>query len=232
MSSVVDIQKYDIVLNRPNGVKNAVNKLKTLSILTEANVPTLIYTDNKDDVYRYIKSYINETDSNTNDHGCFLTNKIVCRTLLSSSGGRGIVLADKAEEVVDAPLYTVYYKKNKEYRYHVIDGKVVDVQQKKRLSQVELEARGFTSRPSSYIRNTANGYIYAREGVERYDCISKVAISAVKALGLTFGAVDILANVKDNEVVDCCVCEVNTAPGLTGTTLDLYKDAFESMLGL
>ena len=36
---------------------------------------------------------------------------VVCRTLLSGSSGRGIVIANSVDEIVKAPLYTKYVKK-------------------------------------------------------------------------------------------------------------------------
>jgi len=239
MSKIVGLENYDTILNHPDNVLNAINKRKALDILTDAGVPTLVYTYSKKDAEDWMKVF-NERDDDykageeeldtVSDR--FLTGKIVCRTLITSSAGKGIVLADKPEELVDAPLYTIYYKKNKEYRYHILGGRVLDVQQKKRLSKEELESRGFTTRPPSYIRNLANGYIFAREGVESVPEISEVAINAVKALELDFGAVDMLVNTdSDGKYIDCCVCEVNTAPGLTGTTFELYKSEFKTMFG-
>jgi D-alanine-D-alanine ligase-like ATP-grasp enzyme len=44
---------------------------------------------------------------------------------------------------------------------------------------------------------------------------------------LDFGAVDIIYNAKRNE---CYVLEVNTAPGLEGTTVEKYATKFASEL--
>ena len=43
------------------------------------------------------------------------------------------------------------------------------------------------------------------------------------AIDLQFGAVDIIWNEKENK---CYVLEINTAPGLVGTTLTKYTEAF------
>jgi len=50
-----------------------------------------------------------------------------------------------------------------------------------------------------------------------------VALAAVSALGLDFGAVDIIYNEHENQYY---VLEVNTAPGLEGTTVEKYAEAF------
>ena len=45
---------------------------------------------------------------------------------------------------------------------------------------------------------------------------------AIKVLGLDFGAVDIIYNKQEDKWY---VLEVNTAPGIYGTTLDKYVNA-------
>ena len=75
------------------------------------------------------------------------------------------------------------------------------------------------------IKNHGNDYIFKRNGIEPTDYMKEVAVSAIKALRLDFGAVD-MAVVGE----ECFVFEVNTAPGLTGTTIDNYKSFFEKGL--
>jgi len=48
-------------------------------------------------------------------------------------------------------------------------------------------------------------------------------LASVMALGLDFGAVDIVYNENDNKAY---VLEINTAPGLSGTTLEKYVEVF------
>lgn len=52
------------------------------------------------------------------------------------------------------------------------------------------------------------------------------AISAVKALGLTFGAVDCCIDTNGNPFI----FEVNSGPGLEATSLDKYVEAFEIVI--
>ena len=53
--------------------------------------------------------------------------------------------------------------------------------------------------------------------------------AAIKALGLDFGAVDIIYNEAEDQHY---VLEVNTAPGLEGTTLQKYTEAILEMSSL
>ena len=153
---------------------------------------------------------------------------VIARTLLRASQGRGIVLAGPegseitaVRQVPAAPLYVRYAKKADEYRVHVAFGEVVDVQQKKRRLEVEDDKVNWQ------IRNAHNGWVFARDSVVAPDCVLAAAVSAVSALGLDFGAVDIGYNVKQNSAA---VYEVNTAPGLEGTTLETYYAAFAKRL--
>ena len=59
------------------------------------------------------------------------------------------------------------------------------------------------------------------------DDVTKQALLAVDGLGLDFGAVDVGWNQHYQEAT---VYEVNTAPGLTGTTLDKYTNAIRRLL--
>lgn len=66
----------------------------------------------------------------------------------------------------------------------------------------------------------------ARDGVVVSDETKAEAVKAVAALGLDFGAVDIVIDREGKPVI----LEVNTAPGIQGTTLTNYKRAIESWL--
>ena len=138
---------------------------------------------------------------------------VFCRTLTRANSGRGIRIAENADQVVDAPLYTKYIKKKKEFRVHVFQNEVLDVQEK-RLSS-DAVSTGFL------IRNRANGFVFCREDVVEPTSLRATAVNAVAALGLDFGAVDVIWNEKQDK---CYALEVNTAPGLEGTTLDKYTD--------
>jgi hypothetical protein len=145
---------------------------------------------------------------------------IVCRTVLAGHSGEGIVIANTPAELVPAPLYVQYVKKQDEYRVHVglrngIDFTIIDVQQKKRRQEHE--------NPNWQVRNLANGFIYARDGVNPPDCVLDVARRALACTDLDFGAVDVIYNARENRAY---VLEVNTAPGITGTTVDRYVDFF------
>ena len=140
---------------------------------------------------------------------------VMCRTLLRASEGRGIVVAETEEQLVTAPLYTRYVPKKAEFRVHVLNGEVIDVQMKKK-------RRGFEDERNTKVRNLANGYVFCRDGITEPTNLRGLALKATASLGYTLGAVDIAYNVKKDKLV---VLEVNANPGMQGQTLENYANA-------
>lgn len=189
------------VINKPEAVNKAGNKLLAFQALKEnenVNIPD--FTEDADVATEWLADGI-----------------VVARTVLRGHSGNGIVLCEQDDDLVDAPLYVKYVKKTQEYRVHVVQGKVIDQQRKARKKDVEDEDVNWK------IRNHDNGFIFMREGVDLPEVALEQASLAIDALGLDFGAVDLIYNEKQDKYY---VLEVNTAPGLTGTTLDNYKEAF------
>jgi glutathione synthase/RimK-type ligase-like ATP-grasp enzyme len=180
------------------------SKLRAFERFKAAGIPTPEWTTNIEEARQWISA----------------GKIVVCRTLLNAHSGRGIVLLSEAMpnplNIPVAPLYVLYKKKRSEYRVHVFDGKVIDVSEKRRRNGSHI------LNPEGYIRNLANGWVFCRDGVVEPADLRDLATKAVSALGLTFGACDIIWNEHENK---CYVLEVNTAPGLEGTTLQRYMEA-------
>ena len=194
------------ILNKPQAIRNASNKLKSFELFQEAGVTVPQFFTSKEQAVEYLSQNAGSS--------------IVCRTKLNGHSGDGIVIVGGDDAVVDAPLYTAYVKKQEEYRYHVFMGQVVDIQRKARKRDVPDDAVNWQ------VRNLDGGFIFAREGVVASPVASEEAIKAVAALGLDFGAVDLIYNAREDKYY---VLEVNTAPGLAGTTLDGYKQRFQEV---
>jgi len=141
------------------------------------------------------------------------------RTILNGHSGAGIIQYDAMEGALPAPLYVQYKKKRHEYRVHFMRVgqklEVIDVTQKKK-------RKGFEN-VDTKIRNHKNGWVYAREDIVEPADLRTQALNAAFASDLDFGAVDLIWNEKEDKSY---VLEVNTAPGLVGTTLDAYVNAF------
>lgn len=140
---------------------------------------------------------------------------VVARTLTNASEGRGITIFNKDDTPPPAPLYTEYISKKKEFRVHVWNNEVIDVAEKRK-------KKGYEADRNTKIRNTANGYVFCRTGVVEPNGIRQLALDAVSALDRTYGAVDIIWNEKRDK---CYVLEVNSRPGMEGTTVEKYANA-------
>lgn len=192
-------------LNNSHAVELACDKLRCLRTLSEAGIPVPAFTITRNMARNWVEE----------------GHKLVCRTLTRANSGRGIVMAETPDQIVDAPLYTQYIKKQDEYRVHVFNGQVIDVQRKMRRRDVPDDEVNWQ------IRNHSNGFIFGREGVAIPEYVHTRAIESIAALNLTFGAVDIIHNARQDEYY---VLEVNTAPGLTGTTLTNYAEAIREYI--
>lgn len=206
-----------LVLNQPHKVKLAANKLEAFNKFQEwNNLPEGAMQEGHSINYP-------QFTEDAQDVQAWLDNErtAVVRHKLTGHSGEGIEIISGDVEIPAAPLYVQYIKKKYEYRVHVMSGEVVDVQRKARSKDVPDEQVNWQ------VRNHANGFIYAREGFETPQSVEDQACLAVEALGLDFGAVDIIWNEKEQKPY---VLEVNCAPGLTGQTLEGYVNRFKELL--
>jgi glutathione synthase/RimK-type ligase-like ATP-grasp enzyme len=189
------------VLNPSHRVITATDKLKCLNRLAESGVSRVEHTTSQDTVRRWL-----------------LEGHVVYgRQLLNASQGKGIILLkpEDNQAIPYCPMYTKGIPKSHEYRVHVFNNQILDVTKKRRRNTVDR---------SDYIKNLANGWVYCREGIEVPENLLQCARAAVVALGLDFGAVDLLYRQGQPYVL-----EINTAPGLQGTTLTKYIQAFSQL---
>lgn len=191
---------YCRVLNNPDNVRFASNKLYTFQKFNEHQVPCPAWTTDKEVAEEWIAK----------GHTVF------CRTRLQAHSGQGIVIASDLTSLVNAPLYTKYIKKRREFRVHVFKGKVIDVQEKR---------RAYHSNDADFlIRNHSNGFVFCRDNVVEPPDLRNVGVMAVSSLGLDFGGVDIVYN---EHYQKCYALEVNTAVGLAGSTIEAYTTAIK-----
>lgn len=195
------------VVNDPGRVSTAGNKLLTFRALENKDgIRIPVFTTDRSVAAGWIRDGVS----------------VVVRRQLSGHSGAGIVMANTEADLVDAPLYVQYVKKQDEYRVHVAFGEVIDVQQKRKRSNLE---EGFET--NFQVRNHHTGWVYCREDIVEPDGLRQMAIETVRVLGLDFGAVDIIFNKKRNTLY---VLEANCAPGLEGTTVTKYVEAFTKAL--
>lgn len=200
-----EIEKAN-VLNKASAVKLATNK-RTFFQAVDGQVSIPEYTTEFD----VASTWVGEGQ------------KVVVRESLTGHSGQGIVIIedeDGWEEYnhKNARLYVKYIPKKDEYRVHVVNGEVVDTQQK--------AVRRGSNNNNFQIRSHANGFIFKRENVKAPNSVLEEAVKAVGICGLHFGAVDVIYNTYRKAAY---VLEINTAPGLEGATVDTYVDAFVNL---
>jgi glutathione synthase/RimK-type ligase-like ATP-grasp enzyme len=193
------------IINHPNNVAIACNKLDTFLLLGLNGIQIPEWTT---DIHQ-AQTWVDEGHT------------IYGRKTLTGHSGQGIIIIKGGEEgyspeivggeYPECPLYTKATKAKYEYRVHVMAGKAIDVVQKKKKENFDGGTNG--------IRNRSNGWVYAHNNINVPSLVVEQAIKAVQVLGLDFGAVDIGYKERDNISF---VYEVNTAPGLVGTTLQKY----------
>lgn len=185
------------MLNLPEHVEVASNKLRTFEALSRGGVATIPFTASADQAREW-------------------DGVIYARHELRGHSGEGIEIIPEDQDVPPAPLYTKGMDNQGEYRVHVMNGEVFDYRKKSRLADDEpTEEQG-------KIRTLGNGWIYRQGNLRRLERIEQLAIQAINALNLDFGAVDIIMD----ENGDVFVLEVNTAVGLADNTLESYQEAF------
>lgn len=190
-----------LVLNFPNRVRAASNKLLAFQAMKELEVPIPDFWTRKEEI----------------PDDAF---PIVCRTMLAGHSGAGIVMAATRADLVNAPLYVKYIKKQEEYRIHCGYRSIISVQRKARSRDVPDD------RVNWQVRNHANGFVYVREGVVPPESVTRAALDALEAVTLDFGAVDVIWNNRERKAY---VLEVNTAPGLEGQTVIDYANYFRNI---
>lgn len=193
-------------------VQAAGNKLTAFEIMKEAGVSIPEFTDSS----IIAGNWVDNSDL------------ILCRSKLTGHSGEGITIYNTPEERAnndvnfpEVPLYVKYIKKSAEYRVHIFNGEVIDVQKKKKRQETPNEEVDYK------VRSYQNGWVFCREDINYDDQVIEESKKAVGSLGLDFGAVDVIWNEHYQKAY---VLEVNTAPGLEGTTLINYADAIEQEL--
>lgn len=204
------------IINHWAAVGNSSNKLKTLQLLEDAGVPTLEWS----------------TDPNKANTWWNQGARTFVRHTLNGQKGKGIQIlepypADNGVPIPRAPLYTKAYDKKHEFRVFVAGGQVIDLVQKKKMSKEAFAKKGRVDEIDMDLRNYRRGWVFAHEdlaiGPKGRKYIKGISLRAMEAVGLDYGAVDVLYKSHD----DMVVCEVNSAPAMRGkTTWAAFKKYF------
>lgn len=191
---------YGDVINKPVNVGYAVDKLNALAMLLESEVPTPLISEPE------ARILVREGQ------------KVVGRTTYHSKG-RGFYMAT-TEAGIDSAIrkgathFLTYIEDAIEFRVHIVNGHSIKVSQKVFPEGIESNRRN---------HRFGATFEYPQD-FNHKKTLRKIAKQSIEALGLDFGAVDLLY--KDGKFY---VLEVNTAPCLTdpnSDTLARYSQAF------
>lgn len=192
-----------ITYNQPEAIRNASDKRRSFRLFNDHNVPTLRWT----------------TSQGAADIWGRGGSRVYGRTA-SGMAGEGIVVYEPNTAVGVHELYTEGFATKREFRVHVVGGKAVHTMEKKKV-------RDYEGTPDPLVRSHRRGWVFCIRNLDPIPTtVQQAAVRAVQALGLDFGGVDIGLDVRNNVVV----FEVNTAPGLEGSTIPAYINRFKEMI--
>lgn len=197
------------VLNRGPNVGVAVNKIKALRQLAPF-VPCPELTESSHEAKSWNRGDI-----------------VLGRDIVGGKQGNGITvfrLGELNQEEHQYKFYTRYVPKKREFRFHVAFNELFWTQEK-------LKRRNIGDDVGDPLIRNDGRYVFAFKHLEDkpildYEQGKRYAIKAIHCLGLHFGAVDIGWHPEH----DWCIYEVNTAPGIEGTTLEKYAEHFNRKL--
>lgn len=189
------------VVNRRHAVELASDKLRTLERLQQAGVRVPEFVVFPGPLDRYLE-------------GTWLGRR------RRGYGGQDILVSHNGTPMGygRSQFATRYVPNRREYRIHVFNGEVIRVQGK------YLDFPEQHTNP--YVKNYAQGFRFRTPSLTLHSSRIEAAINAVAALGLVFGAVDLLIGEDGLEYV----LEVNTAPKLAPLTCKQYADAIRGYL--
>lgn len=206
-----------VVPNAQSDIAVAVNKSTALATMSMCGVRVPDSTPSQDVAARWLQ------DGST----------VVARHVLSSHSGKGIQIVNASGNVYrcstlpeDRPwyaarLFTKYIKKAQEYRVFVVGQSCIFAYRKGLSTAVDENSRQFM------VRTHATGWNFCDVALSDVPGdVQLQAVLAMRAIGLQYGAVDVGWNEHQQAAY---VFEVNTAPGLQGTSIEKFCSALLKM---
>lgn len=200
------------IVNHPSIVKLVSNKIKFFELMKDKiNLPD--FTTDVEEAYKWAEE----------------GSTVFLRSKINGHSGEGIQIFEP-DQVGDFEHFkswcgrcnvmfaTKYIPKKEEYRVHVVNGEVIDVRRKVKKQGVKVE--------EWKIRSYRNGFVFQKDNINPHPDVLEQAVKAVRECKLNFGAVDVIWN---NYREKAYVLEINTAPGLEGSTIEEYSKAFDKM---
>ena len=199
------------VLNHPDRVKRAINKVKFFKhSATQEEYETPPFTTDPVEAQQWL------------DAG----DVVVCRTQIKGHASAGIVICRQGDELPQGcKLFTKYIKKRREFRVHVTRNGRCLIQEKLKKRDVQATDEDFMIRdPEKFAFCTIRNGAVSADLLQRLEA---TAIDVIDHMGLDFGGVDIGYNQHYNKLY---VYEINTAPGIDGSDLEWYAEHLRQLV--
>lgn len=192
-----------VELNKAEAIKLASNKAETRRVLAEQHIPVPVASE--DDF------------------------PLIGRTTRHSQG-RGFFFISNEYELLEAKrrgasYFSQYYPKQNEYRVHVGSGRCLLMS----IKEGDKTRRIWNKRKSGFTFRHLRRSVWLEDDHLRN--MVRTARTAVKALGLDFGAVDIMADAGEG-YAPFVISEVNTSPALSPLAVKKYCKYFATQLNL
>lgn len=240
--------KQHSVINHPDKIRKNRNKFSALDILKKAGVPVADFVSSND-VLTALAAARNTINL-----------PLVGRKKYHQGGKEFWTCLTKVQikRAIDqgAEYFQNYLSIVDEYRLHVFQGKVINMQKKterKNMAGAFKEQHGTRianiadknkvnldeqtmnyvldnlgkreEHPDQIIKSNTRGWKFSQIKTAKAE-LKEAAVNAVKAIGLDFGAVDCCI-IEDGKPF---IIEVNTGPGLQGSSFDAYVTAFKEAI--
>lgn len=197
-SGIIPNQRGSVVINRPETVAVASNKLALLQACPEFGVP---FTTDREEALLRLSS------------GAW--GGVCARRILNGHSGNGLSIHTDPDNVPHCRLYTSLIRGFREWRVFFVGTNITTIYRKCRRDGDEPQDDN-----ERRIRSTAHGWVFVDKPVDQVrgallSQISDACREVSRATGLDFGAVDIIQDECSGKLF---TLEVNTAPGLFGRT--------------
>ncbi len=202
-------RKGALLLNRASSLSANVDKLNSLIVFRNAGVTVPNFWTEKREIPRFPVLGRNREHRGGKD-------VVVIQ-------GSAIAKFNDYSKIPHKSFYTEFICSKDEFRIHVFDGQIIRVTKKVFRGHDRFD----TNIEEKYvIRNDTYGWGHSSIEIEdfykKYPEAVKNAVRAVKSIGLTFGAVDLILRQSDNRPF---VLEVNSCPRLNSVGIDVYIKA-------
>lgn len=199
------------VVNSASAILRNTNKLRSLSLFQRAGLNVARFYTNKRDIQKFPV-----LGRDKNHHGGLDIVMIQ---------GNPILRLNNFSKIPNKDFYVEYIPSKVEYRVHVFDEKIIRVT-KKVFRGHDRDGKPITQKGT--IKNDTYGWGHQNIEIDEFPReFRKDAIAAVKAIGLDFGAVDMLISAENGKPY---ILEVNSCPRLNSIGLEIYADTISSLL--